>query len=96
MISISNNKITLEMPRATLDDKTRFESAVNALAESDGVSEILLDFSKTVYLPSEFLGYLMGKKRALKGRSIDIRIVAISEPLRQIFEEAKISDFMEL
>ncbi len=96
MISISGNKITLEMPRATLDDKTRFEGAVNRLAESDGIGEILLDFSRTVYLPSEFLGFLMGKKRALKGRNIGIRIIAISEPLKRIFEEAKISDFMDV
>jgi anti-anti-sigma regulatory factor len=96
MINVTGNKITLEMTRASLQDKSAFETAVNTLADSGNASEILLDFSRTVYLPSEFLGFLLGKKRALKSRGIDIRIVAISEPLRRIFEEAKIGDFVDV
>ncbi|RPI92045.1 MAG: hypothetical protein EHM32_09710 [Spirochaetales bacterium] len=93
MVTILGNKIIIDSSRATLDDKSAFEQAVNTVIEG-GASEVLVDFSKTVYLPSELLGYLMGKKRALMGKGMDIKIIAISEPLKRVFDEARISGFL--
>ena len=93
MITIIGNKIIIDSSRATLDDKASFEQAVNSILEG-GATEIMVDLSKTVYLPSELLGYLMGKKRALMGKGMDIKIAAISEPLKRVFDEARISGFL--
>mgnify|MGYP000846017845 CR=1 FL=1 len=93
MVTIEGKTIVIDNPRATLDDKTAFENAVNKLINENNTI-INVDLSKTVYIPSELLGYIMGKKRALNSRGMDIKIIAISEPLKKIFDEAKISDFL--
>lgn len=93
MVTIEGKTIVIDNPRATLDDKTAFENAVNKLINKNNTI-INVDLSKTVYIPSELLGYIMGKKRALNSRGMDIKIIAISEPLKKIFDEAKISDFL--
>lgn len=93
MVTIIGNKIIIDSSRATLDDKSSFEQAVNTIIEG-GANEIVVDLSKTVYLPSELLGYLMGKKRALMGKGMDIKIIAISDPLKRVFDEARISGFL--
>ena len=93
MVTIEGKTIVIDNPRATLDDKTAFENAVNKLINENNTI-INVDLSKTVYIPSELLGYIMGKKRALNSRGMDIKIIANSEPLKKIFDEAKISDFL--
>jgi len=93
MITIDNNKITIETTRATLDDKVAFEDAVNTVVEA-GHAVVLVDLSQTIYLPSELLGYLMGKKKSLMNEGKDIKITAISESLKRIFDEARISEFL--
>ncbi len=93
MITIAGNKITIESTRATDEDKAAFEDAVNAIID-EGYAEVMVDLSMTVYIPSELLGYLMGKKKSLMGAHKDLKITAISESLKRIFDEARISDFL--
>lgn len=95
MVRIIENKIVVERTRATLEDLGIFEKAVDNLV-AKGFGEIQIDFSATLNLPSEFLGYLMGKKKALMKDGKNLRIVAISEQLRRLFNEARISELMDV
>ncbi len=63
---------------------------------ADGHDEIQVDLSTTIYIPSTLMGYLMWKKQQLKKKEKNIKIIAISESLRKVFDEARISDFFEL
>jgi anti-anti-sigma regulatory factor len=93
MVKVNGTTIIIDNIRATIEDMAEFEKAIGLL-DGEGHPVIKIDLSKTVYLPSELLGYLMGKKRAFKSAGRDIRIIAISESLKRIFDEAKISDFL--
>lgn len=95
MVRIVENKIIVERTRATLEDLGVFEKAVDGLL-AKGFKEILVDFEATLNLPSEFLGYLMGKKKALQKDGKKLTIVAISEQLKRLFNEARISELMDV
>lgn len=95
MVTIEGNIITIGSIKATQDDKQNFELAVERLL-TDGHDEIQVDLSTTIYIPSTLMGYLMWKKQQLKKKDINIKIIAISESLRKVFDEARISDFFEL
>ena len=95
MVIVQGNVIIINSERASADDKIDFASAITRL-ELEGNSEIMLDLSNTVYLPSELMGLLMWKKRELGERGKKIIITAISEPLRNTFDNAMISSFLDL
>jgi len=95
MVTIEDNIITIGSIKATQDDKQNFELAVERLL-ADGHDEIQVDLSTTIYIPSTLMGYLMWKKQQLKKKEKNIKIIAISESLRKVFDEARISDFFEL
>ena len=95
MISIDKNRITIKSDRATLEDKADFDSAISSIIAS-GENEIIVDIGNTSYLPSELMGLLMWKKKELKTKNIDLRIIRISSSLKKIFDTAMISDFFSL
>lgn len=95
MVHVSENMVIIDNPRATLEDKAEFEAAVSRLTQ-EGARLIMVDLSRTTYLPSELMGYLMGKKKEFLDRGMDIRITAISAPLKHVFDDAKISDFFQV
>ncbi|MGQ9844520.1 MAG: STAS domain-containing protein [Spirochaetota bacterium] len=92
MITVENNVITLHCEKAILDDKLEVEYAVERLLIS-GVNVIYIDLSKTIYLPSTLIGYLMWKKQELQKKNKDIIIIAISQSLRKLFEETRLIGF---
>ena len=95
MVDVQGNTIIINSERASADDKIDFATAISRL-EAEGNHEIRLDLSNTVYLPSELMGLLMWKKRELGERGTKIIISAISDPLRNTFDNAMISSFLEL
>lgn len=92
MVTVENNTITLHCEKATPDDKVEVEYAVERLLR-EGVRVIYFDLSKTIYLPSTLMGYLMWKKQELQRKGIDIQIIAISQSLRKVFEETRLIEF---
>ncbi|MGV7927405.1 MAG: hypothetical protein AB2L13_00635 [Spirochaetota bacterium] len=67
MVTIIGNKIIIDSSRATLDDKSSFEQAVNTIIEG-GATEVVVDLSKTVYLPSELSGLPHGEEARPHGK----------------------------
>ena len=92
MVTVENNIITLHCEKATVDDKVEVEYAVERLLQS-GATVIYFDLSKTIYLPSTLMGYLMWKKQDLQKQNKDIIIIAISPSLRKVFEETRLIEF---
>ena len=92
MVTVENNIITLHCEKATPDDKVEVEYAVERLLQS-GATVIYFDLSKTIYLPSTLMGYLMWKKQELQKKGKDIQIIAISPSLRKVFEETRLIEF---
>jgi len=92
MVTVENNTITLHCEKATVDDKVEVEYAVERLLQS-GATVIYFDLSKTIYLPSTLMGYLMWKKQELQKKGKDIQIIAISPSLRKVFEETRLIEF---
>ncbi len=92
MVTVENNTITIHCEKATIDDKHEVEYAVERLLHS-GFNVILFDLSKTIYLPSTLLGYLMWKKQQLTKQGKDIQIIALSSALKKVFEEMRLIEF---
>ncbi len=92
MVTVENNTITLLCEKATTDDKLEVEYAVERLLR-EGATVIYFDLSKTIYLPSTLMGYLMWKKQELQRKGKDIQIIALSASLRKVFEETRLIDF---
>ncbi|MBP8082227.1 MAG: hypothetical protein KAZ87_03380 [Spirochaetes bacterium] len=95
MIILNGNIIIVDSERATLDDKMHFERAVITLIQS-GTKSISIDLSKTVYLPSEMMDFMMWKKKELVDIKIDFKISAINSSLKKIFDNAMLSQFFEI
>ena len=95
MISTDKNKIIINSERASLDDRADCEKAI-ALLVNLGEKSIIIDLSKTVYLPSEFMGFMMWKKKDLSELNISLTINAISTSLKRTFDSAMLSDFFGL
>jgi len=68
------------------------EYAVSRLLQQ-GATVIYFDLSKTIYLPSTLMGFLMWKKQDLQKQGKDIQIIAISQSLRKVFEETRLIEF---
>ena len=92
MITVKEHTITILSEKATIDDKMEVEFAVERLLLS-GATVIYFDLSKTIYLPSTLIGYLMWKKQDLQKKGKDIQIIAISSSLRKVFEETRLIEF---
>ena len=95
MILLENSVIIIDNERASLDDKVHFEHTVTALLEK-GAREIAVDLGRTVYLPTELMGFMMWKKKELAEQGIRFRIGRISASLKRIFDNAMLSDFFEI
>ena len=92
MVTIENNIIILHCEKATPDDKMEVEYAVERLLYA-GATVIYFDLSKTIYLPSTLMGYLMWKKQDLQNKGKNIQIIALSTSLRKVFEEMRLIEF---
>jgi anti-anti-sigma regulatory factor len=95
MVSTLENTILVENQKATLEDKSAFAAQLSTL-QSRGLSEINIDFSHTLYLPSEMMGLLMWKKKEFKLKGIKLNIIKISSTLKTFFDNMQISEFFEL
>ncbi len=92
MVTVENNTITLHCEKASHYDKLEVEFAVERLLQG-GATIIYFDLSKTIYLPSTLMGYLMWKKQDLQKKGKDIQIIALSSSLRKVFEETRLIEF---
>ena len=95
MVVREDNTILIDSERATLGDKADFEKAVTFLVQS-GHKSINVDLGKTIYLPSELMGFMMWKKKELIDIKVNFRISAISSSLKKIFDNAMLSQFFEI
>jgi anti-anti-sigma regulatory factor len=95
MVIIKENTIIIDNDSATLDDKSLFALKLTALVNS-GCSKIMVDIGMTSYLPSELMGLFMWKKRELEKKGIEFKIIRISQSLKDLFENTRISDYFEL
>jgi anti-anti-sigma regulatory factor len=92
---VEENKITIESAIATLEDKNEFRTALIKLT-NEGHKEILIDLLRTAVLPSELIGFLIDRKRKLKGKGRSMKIIAINEIIRKQFDSIKISEYFGL
>ena len=95
MITVENNTITIHCEKVSHDDKLEVEYAVERLLHN-GATVINLDLSKTIYIPSTLMGFLMWKKQELQKQGKDIKIIAISPSLRKVFEDMHLIDFFDI
>ena len=95
MVVRNGNTVMIDSERATLGDKADFEKEVTFLVQS-GVKSINVDLGRTIYLPSELMGFMMWKKKELIDIKVDFRISAISSSLKKIFDNAMLSQFFEI
>lgn len=95
MVYISNETIVIDNERATLEDKIDLENAIESIL-TEGYSTIYLDLSRPKYLPSEMMGLLMWKKKILMEENKNIRISRLSCNLKDVFENAFLTDFFEI
>ncbi|MCX8123253.1 MAG: hypothetical protein N3F66_03705 [Spirochaetes bacterium] len=92
MVTVENNTIIIHCEKATPDDKMEVEYAVERLLRA-GATVIYFDLSKTIYLPSTLMGYLMWKKQELQKQGKDIQIISMSASLKKVFEDMRLLDF---
>jgi anti-anti-sigma regulatory factor len=95
MVTFNNNTIILDNEKTTLDDKRRVELQLTTLVNT-GHTVILIDLGMTSFIPSELLGFLMWKKRELRKKGIELKITRISQVLKSLFDDGRISDYFDI
>jgi anti-anti-sigma regulatory factor len=95
MVTLNNNTIVFDNEKTTIEDKRRFEAQLTLLINS-GHTEIFVDIGMTSFLPSELLGLLMWKKSELKKKGIEFKITRISQVLKSLFDDGRISDYLDI
>ncbi|MDY6933783.1 MAG: hypothetical protein SVZ03_06110 [Spirochaetota bacterium] len=95
MIRINDNTIIIDNTIATLEDKRDLQIAFIRLM-NEGYDEIRIDMMRTSHLPSELIGFLLDKKREMLKNGMIMKIIAINETLRKLFDNIEISKFLNL
>lgn len=95
MIKIIENLIIVETATISVAEKNDFMSAFIRLINEEK-KEILLDLLKTDFLPSELIGFLINKKKMLERKGVTVKITAINDNLKKIFDKINLSAFLGL
>lgn len=95
MIEINGNTIIINSDKPTLIDSRDFQMAFIRLL-NEGNEEIRIDLLRPSFLPSELIGFLLDRKRALLSAGNVLKIININDTLRKTLIKLKISDYLGL
>lgn len=79
----------------TVGNRQEFKEKVLAEMES-GARKLLVDFSDTDYIDSSGLGVLVSISKQMRNRSGKLRLAAMNEDLRTLFELTKLDSLFDI
>lgn len=76
-------------------NRQEFKDVVLAAVEQ-GAQRVLVDFSETGYIDSSGLGALVSLNKRIRERGGELRLAALNEDLRTLFELTRLDTLFEL